>query len=305
MRHYSAAELHDVVDLDAAVEAMRAAFAALARGKAHVQPRMSLDSAGVRLNTMAAMIPALGYCGAKVYTATGTGFSFVVLLFSMRTGERLATFDAGPLTALRTAAVSCLAAEILARSDSRRLAVFGTGTQARAHVRAIAARYALEAIDVVGRAGAAAFVRRMGEETGIATRAVTVDEALDRADIVVTATRAREPLFDGARLRPGTTILAIGSARPDAAEIDVRTIERCARIGVESMDVALHEAGDLLLAERTGTAVRPKLVELGALVADTAGGRASRDEINVFESVGSALEDVAIAATAYERLRAR
>src|SRR5690349_10427815 len=140
MQHFSATDLHDVLDLPTAVETMRRAFAALAEGRASVQPRATLEAQALRLNTMAAMIPALGYCGAKVYTATGRSFSFVVLLFSMQTGERLATFDAGPLTVLRTAAVSCLAAEFLARPESRNLAVFGTGTQARAHARALAER---------------------------------------------------------------------------------------------------------------------------------------------------------------------
>jgi ornithine cyclodeaminase len=252
---------------------------------------------------MAAIIPPLGYCGAKVYTAAGPRFSFIILLFSMTTGEPLASFDAGPLTALRTAAVSCLAAGFLARRNSRRLTVFGTGTQARAHVRALAHRFALERIDVVARAHAAEFAQEIREQTGIECGVAMAAQALRSADLVVTATRAREPLFDGALVRPGTTIFAIGSARADAAEIDARTLARSARIAVESTEVALHEAGDLLLAEAAGTSVRPKLVELGALAHGSAAGRASDDEINVFESVGSALEDVAIAAAAYERMR--
>lgn len=303
MRHYHANQTEGVVDLDTAVEAMRAAYSELQSGAAQVQARQSLVSDGLRLSTMAALIPSLGYCGAKVYTATPGQFSFIIILFSTETGERLASFDAGPLTALRTAAVSCLAASYLARSESQVLSVFGTGAQARAHAIALAGRYPLYRIDVIGRGENEDFAQSIQETTGVQTTITSSVDALARADIVVTATRAQAPLFHGSQLRPGTTVLAIGSAKPDAAEIDVATLSRSARVVVESADLAWHEAGDLILAKRAGLDMDRKLVELGALITHRADGRKADDEINVFESVGSALEDVAIAAAVYERLK--
>jgi ornithine cyclodeaminase len=121
--------------------------------------------------------------------------------------------------------------------------------------------------------------------------------------VIVTATRSAVPLFDGTLVAPGCTIIAVGSARANAAEIDAVTVSGCARIVVEATDIARHEAGDLLLAGAAGVDAWPKVGELGNLLADRIGGRESDDEINLFESLGFALEDVAIAAIAYQRLR--
>jgi ornithine cyclodeaminase len=119
----------------------------------------------------------------------------------------------------------------------------------------------------------------------------------------VTATRSPTPLFDGRLLRAGCTLIAVGSARPEAAEIDAATVARCSRIVVESREAAGHEAGDLLLARRNGVEYTGKLVELAELAAGRERGRQASDEINLYESLGSALEDVAIAAFAYRKLR--
>ncbi len=302
MRHFDEHELEGLLGLEEAIEAMRAAFAAMADGNARVQPRISAELAGTRLSMMSALLPGAGHCGAKVYTAARSRFNFVTLLFSMEDGRPIASFDAGALSSLRTAAVSCLAAQYLARPQSRTLAVFGTGTQARAHAIALAQRYPIARIDVVGRGGAPAFAGEIARRTGIPTAPATAEAALARADIVVTATRSPTPLFDGGLVREGCTIIAVGSARLDAAEIDARTLERCRRIAVESAQIAAHEAGDLALAEKAGVDTRPKWVELGELAAGRAPGRGPDDEINLFESVGSALEDVAIASLAYTRL---
>jgi ornithine cyclodeaminase len=305
MRHYSEADLDGLIGIDEAVEGLRLAFLEYADGAAPVQPRVPTDANGLRLNTMAAAIPALGYCGAKVYTALRARFSFLILLFSMDDGRLVATFDAGALTQLRTAAVSVLAAESLARPDSRTLAVFGTGAQATGHVQAFARRFPLEAIYVVGIEQPQDFARETARRTGVETRVLAADDAVSRADIVVTATRSATPLFDGARLREGTTLIAVGSARSEAAEIDPVTVARCARIVVESAEQARHEAGDLLKAAAAGVPAWDKVCELGQVLAGRAPGRQSAAEINLYESLGFALEDVAIAAVAYTKLRAQ
>jgi ornithine cyclodeaminase len=301
LRHYTEDELEGVLPLHEAIEAMRAAFTEFAEGRAQVQLRTPTDApGGFRLNTMAATLPSAGVAGAKVYTAYQSRFSFVVLLFSMEDGRVLASFDAGALTRLRTAAVSALAAQYLARPESETLVVFGTGVQAEGHATAFAQRFPIRRIRIVGRDGAAGFARRIAALTGLECASLDRDSALEGADIVVTATRAAQPLFDGRSLPPGCTVIAVGSSRPNAAEIDRHLLERARCIVVESEEAARHEAGDLLLAD--GTDAWNKLVTLGDLCAGRATGRANGDEILLFESLGLALEDVAIAERAWRRL---
>lgn len=305
MRHYTEDDLDGLIGLDEAIECLRAAFLEFAQGAARVQLRIPTEFEDLRINTMAAVLPSTGYCGAKVYTALHSRFSFVILLFSIEDGRLLATFDAKELTRLRTAAVSTLASGHLARSDSRTLAVFGTGVQAAGHVRALAQKFPIKTIYVVGRNQADEFARETAELTGCETAAVKGDFAVSRADIIVTATRSLTPLFDGRLVPAGSSIIAVGSARPDAAEIDAVTVARCARIVVESAEQAHHEAGDLLMAEGAGGTPWNKVTELGPLLAGQVNGRQSPDEITLFESLGLALEDVAIASLAYSRLRER
>lgn len=305
MRQYKESDLDGLIGLDEAIECMRAAFLEFATGAARVQLRMSTEFEELRINTMAAVLPGMGTCGAKVYTASGSRFSFVILLFSTDDGRLLATFDAQALTRLRTAAVSTLAASCLARSDSRTLAVFGTGVQAAGHVLALTQKFPIKTVYVVGRRRADAFARETAELTGCETAAVNEDFAVPRADIIVTATRSATPLFDGRLVSEGTSLIAVGSARPDAAEIDAVTVSRCARIIVESTAQARHEAGDLLQAEDDSGTPWDKVSELGLLLAGQAQGKQSPEEITLFESLGFALEDVAIASLAYSRLRER
>lgn len=302
MRHCTERELEGSISLSDAMGTLREAFVAHTEGSAPVQRRVATEFAGLRLNTMAAIIPALGVCGAKVYTAVDTKFCFVVLLFSLEDGRLLATLEANGLTKLRTAAVSALAAQQLARSDSASLAIFGTGAQAAGHAKALATQFRLKEILVVGRAAAPRFAGEVQATTGVNARVVAAREAAERADIVVTATRSRTPVFDGTQLRDGCCVLAIGSARPDAAEIDRATIERASCICVEDIGQARHEAGDLIAAHAAGVPVWGRLTELGAILAGGAPGRSARGEITLFESLGFALEDIALAALAWSRI---
>ena len=301
MRHYSDQELKGLITVPEAVRALEAAFAAHARGETAVLPRHTIG-AGVEISTMSAILPAMGYCAAKVYTRIAGQFSFVVLLFSAEDGRILATFDAGELTKLRTAAVSGIAARYMARQDARRLAIFGSGRQARAHLDVLPAMLRIDGIDVVSRGDARTFCERASGEIGVPVTQATAEEALARADIVITATRSVTPLFGAELLREGTFIAAIGSAVPHAAEISPDVIKRCDRIAVEALDHAQHEAGDLIQAAQAGAFSWERTVTLGDIIVGAAAGRTSDSEITLFKSVGSALEDVAVAALAYEKL---
>jgi ornithine cyclodeaminase len=301
LRHYADQELQGLITVPEAVHALEAAFAAHARGETSVLARQTIGT-GVEISTMSAILPAAGYCAAKVYTRIAGQFSFVVLLFSASDGRILASFDAGELTKLRTAAVSGIAARYMARSQARRLTVFGSGRQARAHLDVLPAMLHLDRIDVVSRGDAREFCERSCAEIGVPVSQATAQEALAHADIVITTTRSVTPLFGAGLLREGTFIAAIGSGAPHAAELGPDVIERCDRIVVEALDHAQHEAGDLIQAERAGALDWACVATLGDLVIGASTGRAAEREITLFKSVGSALEDVAVAALAYEKL---
>ena len=303
MRHYPDAELEGLVSLSEAVAALSSAFGELGRGRAAVQPRMPTISGEFRLNTMAAVLPGTGYCGAKVYTALGNHFSFVFLLFSMADGRILATFDLAHLTQVRTAAVSMLAAKYLARHDSACLTVFGTGAQAAGQVAALCEGLPITTVNVVSRNDATAFIERMREVTKVVVKQAQAAEAVQTADVIVTATRAVMPLFDGRLVREGCFIIAVGSAQADATELDAACIGRCGKIAVEALDHAQHEAGDLIQAEKAGAFSWGRAITLSDLVLSKAKGREADSEITLFKSVGSALEDLAVVEIAYEKLR--
>ena len=251
---------------------------------------------------MSAVLPAAGYCAAKVYTRIGSQYSFVILLFTASDGRILASFDAGELTKLRTAVVSGLGGQLLARKDARRLVVFGSGRQAGAHLHVIPKMFDFDSIEVVSRGDARAFCEHMTSEIGQPVKQATAADALARGDFVVTTTRSPTPLFAADAVREGTFIAAVGSAVPRAAEIGADVIRRCDVIAVEALDHAEHEAGDLMQAAAAGALDWSRVTTLGDMLLGRAAARTSDREITLFKSVGSALEDVAVAALAYQKL---
>jgi ornithine cyclodeaminase/alanine dehydrogenase-like protein (mu-crystallin family) len=223
----------------------------------------------------------------------------VYVLFRASDLRPVATFDASPLTLQRTAAVSAIATDRLARADARRLVLFGAGEQARAHLRFMCEIRPIEVLRVVSRSRAraealVADARALGLDAALAE-----PSAVAHADIVCTCTSSATPLFDGAWLAPGTHVNAIGTYHPTARELDERTILR-ARVVVESREAALSEAGELCIPIAAGLIdaahVRADLSELlaGALVRETP------EDVTVFKSVGLGLEDLALAQAAYE-----
>ncbi|HVV22622.1 MAG TPA: ornithine cyclodeaminase family protein, partial [Pseudonocardiaceae bacterium] len=208
------------------------------------------------------------------------------LLLDGPTLTPVALVDAMALTALRTAAVSAVAVDALAKPLASSLVVFGTGPQARAHVAAIRAVRTIKQVIVVGRdrGKADAFAAEIGGAR------VGWSEDVAQADVVACCTTARTPLFDGRLLRPAATVVAVGSHEPDAAEVDATAF---GTVVVEARRTALREAGDIVLAK-----LRPEsLVELGTLVRDGVALSGPR----LFKSVGMAWEDLVVAATIHQQ----
>lgn len=288
---------------DDAQQVLLDAFRSFGSGRAAMQERIRTEADGVKLSTLGAVIPDQQVAGAKVYTTIQGQFSFVILLFSSVDGRPLACFDAQVITRLRTAACSAIAARHLARANSRRLALFGAGVQGRAHAAQMAKAFELDQILVCDPYAAADLVEQLQQACGTAVRLCDADEAVADADIVVTASRATQPLFAGDRLKPGCFVAAIGSSLPHTRELDDRALARASVVAVEWLPQTQREAGDLVLAA-PGVLPPEKLVELGALVTGQAPGRQGAQDITVYKSVGVGLEDVALAGLAYRRIAA-
>ncbi|CAG2145373.1 ornithine cyclodeaminase family protein [Cupriavidus plantarum] len=303
MLHITDEQIDRHVSATDAQAAMLAAFRSFGQQRAAMQERIRTEAGGVKLSTLGAVIPDQQVAGAKVYTTIAGQFSFVILLFSTVDGAPLASFDAGAITRLRTAACTVLAAQRLARPDAQTLALFGAGTQGAQHALQLSAALPLERILISDPHADASVAERLTAQCGIPATFATPEACVAEADIVVTASRSTTPLFAGASLRRGAFVAAIGSSLPHTRELDDTALSRAAAVVVEWRTQSLREAGDLVLAD---PAVLPdrKIVELGDVLLDRHVVRQSDDDIVIYKSVGVGLEDIALAGVAYQRITA-
>lgn len=288
------------------IDLMGEALAGLARGEG-LNPLRS----GHRLpggNGLIATMPGSigGDFGAKVISVFPGNRSVgleshqgVIVLFEGAHGRPVAVVDAAAVTAIRTAAVSGLATRTLARPEASRLAILGSGTQARTHLEAMLAVRAIRSVRAWSptRDHLEAFARDAAERWSLDVEvAASAQVAVEGADVVCTVTASAEPVLRGAWLGAGTHVNAVGSSVASAVELDPDAVAR-SRFFVDRRESALNESGDLLAAIRAGVVDESHIVaELGDLLAGSAPGRATDDEITVFESLGLAVEDLAAAA---------
>lgn len=224
------------------------------------------------------------------------------LLFDPETLTPRTLIDGAGLTALRTASVSGLATDHLARKDSHDLVIFGAGVQGRAHLHAMLAVRPIERLTIVSRSpGPAERLVAHAEGLGVSAR-IGDSDAVSDADIVCTCTTSHTPVLRGGNLRPGTHVNAIGAFRPTDRELDDDAI-RQGLLVVDTIDGALAEAGDVVIPLRSGKLSAARLTELRDIVTGAA-GRTNREDVTVFKSVGESLQD-AIVATAVSRQSAR
>jgi ornithine cyclodeaminase/alanine dehydrogenase-like protein (mu-crystallin family) len=231
----------------------------------------------------------------------------IVTLFDGETGVPTAILDAAAVTEIRTAAVSAVATSALARPDARILAILGAGTQARAHLRALTLDGRLDQVRVYSRTEARAReLAASADMAGVGLQVVrSAREALEDADVVVTATSSREPVLSRDWLKPGAHVNAVGASSPAARELDTATVAAAA-LFCDSRESLRHEAGEFQLAIREGLISGQDHVraELGEVLAGTAPGRHDAGELTVFRSLGLAIEDLAAAQSAVTAARA-
>jgi ornithine cyclodeaminase/alanine dehydrogenase-like protein (mu-crystallin family) len=228
-----------------------------------------------------------------------------VLLFDGETGALRALVDASAVTATRTAAVSAVATRVLARKDARRLAILGSGMQARSHLEAMAAVCEFDSAWVWSRTAEHARAFAAGAQVPFTVEAVeTAEEALRGADVVVTATSSPEPIVRREWLAPGAHVNAVGSSISTARELDAETVAAAA-LFADARESMVNEGGDYLFAVReAGIGPDHIRAELGEVLIGSREGRRSDDELTVFKSLGLAAEDLAAAEHVYTRAQA-
>ena len=228
-----------------------------------------------------------------------------VLLLDPTTGALVAMMDGRLITEMRTAAVSAVSVDVLARQGPTTLALLGSGVQARSHLEAIRHVRPLRHVRVWSRRRERAlqFVRLMHSSVSCAVSAVpSIEEALQGADVVVTATSATDPIVKAAMLAPGMHLAVVGSSSPKMRELDSEAVAKC-RLWVDSREAAQVEAGDILIPLREGRIDESHIVgELGDAV-DGRSGRRDDQEITMFKSLGLAVEDVATAQQVVRKAR--
>lgn len=229
-----------------------------------------------------------------------------VLLFSAGTGELLALMNASAITAIRTAAVSGVATELLAREDASDLAIIGAGVQARTHLKAMAEVRPIKRCRVASRniEHARQLAKEMSGSVPFAIEPVeTVEKAVGGADLIATVTDSKEPVVHREWISPGVHLNVVGSSTPLAREVDTATIAESA-LFVDRRESTLNEAGDYLFAMREG-AIGPEHIraELGEVLTKQKPGRTSPEEITLFKSLGLAVEDLAAANYLYRKAK--
>ncbi len=310
---------HDLVEsllpLDECILVMRDTFSMLARGEAILPLRGGLrepDGKGV-LAWMPAYLDKERLIGGKFITVFGgnrnTRFEShqgAVLLFESESGRLLAILDAGSITAIRTAACSAVATDLLAAADSSDLAILGSGTQAYMHLRSMRAIRNIKRVRVWSRntEHARNFASRASRESEIPIEHVSsVAEAVTGAHIICTVTSSTSPVLLGRWLTPGAHINAVGASVPGFRELDSEAVAK-SKLYTDRRESLFNEADDFRIPRSEGVIQDSHLVgEIGEVLTGKAPARQSKSEITLFKSLGLAVEDLAAAYRVYTKAK--
>jgi ornithine cyclodeaminase len=310
--YYTAEDVKRALPMRRAIDIMRNAFRALGENRVTMPVRTRIYSdKGVTL-----FMPALiknetgGQLGQKVVSVYGGNrdkglpvIHGIVIVIDAMTGQPKALLDGMYLTQLRTGAVTGLATELLSKHDSKTLTVFGAGGQAEQQIEAVLATRPIEHITIISRSDSSRALCERLQAQDKTRRYEWVHErerATRQADVIVTTTTSTEPLFDGAWVKDGAHVNAIGAYRPDMREVDATLLNR-ADVFVDQREAALEEAGDLLIPNEKGewllSNIKGELSELvlGNIVPDTT-------RTTFFKSCGLAVEDIAAASAVVDAL---
>lgn len=312
-------EVRGLVTMSEAIELMRVAHAELGRGEAQIIPRGRMVLQPNRrffFNCIPGLVPSMNVCAVRldayVRPIIDNRYVGVVLLFSIDTGEWIATLPDFTISAIRVAATSAVVADLVARKGASKIGILGSGHQARAHLEAISLVRPPTRIRAYSptRAHLDSFCEQMTTLVGQPVVAADPDAVVEGADIIIAATNTREPVFDGSLLRPGTHVVTIrgldkfGTGR----EVDSATCQR-ADLGVfnsfEQVQIDRQTAETEAL-DRLRSVGASAATEAAEVVAGHHPGRTSSDQVTVhFNNGGQGIQFAAIGQQIFERARAR
>ncbi len=307
----SAEEVKRLLTYEACIPLMREAMIALSAGRTRQTLRQIVDLAdGRAFGVMPGAMLDGGAFGAKLvsvypdnFARGGPSHQGVVVLFDPATGAPAAILEAGEITAIRTASASAAATDTLARPDARILAILGYGEQAWRHVEALRLVRRIEEVRIWGRSKerAAAFAERV-RAIGLEAKAMEdVASAVDGADMICTVTAAPEPILFSRWVADGTHVNAVGSSRDGPAEIAGDLVAR-SRFFADHRQGVLEQGAEFIRAREAGLIDEDHLIgEIGEVFGGTVPGRTSEDEVTIYKSLGSIVQDLAAA----EHIRAR
>jgi alanine dehydrogenase len=268
-------------------------------------PRTVARDSGLWLRTLTAVPPGARYMGAKLF---GIGrrrtLQYVIVLIDQETGEVAGFVDANLITAYRTAATSAVAVDLLAGTGPQVMGLLGSGAEAQSHLRAIARVRNLKTVQVFSPTPEKreAFAQRFTQELGVECRAVaSAEAAVAGSDMAAARSRNEEPILFGRWLRPSMVVVSIGSTLPEQREIDSSVVAACDLIVCDVVDEVIAETGDMLAAAREGVEFKSKIVSLNQLLSQTTPQGAAKPAMPLFKSVGSALQDLAVAELVFDK----
>lgn len=304
---YDEANVKASILMPDAIHAMRNAFIALSNGSAIVPNRINLpmeDQNALHLS-MPAYIKGGAYNTIKLvdvhFDNPQKGLPLingVILVMNAKKGDPLALIEGKSVTALRTGAGTGLATDLLARKNSKRAIIFGTGAQAKTQIDAIRSVRNLTSIIVIGKSEEKT-IKFCNSFDSIIQPGEVSD--LKNADIICTATTSKTPLFNFEDIKAGVHINAIGAHQADTRELDTSLIQK-SKVYIDQLSSSQIEAGDLIIPINEGKYNWNNIEgELGELIDEKIAGRTSEDEITIFNSIGNAVQDLVIASMVFEK----
>ena len=298
----------EVLTMDTALEAVEEGFVHLAKGAAFNFPRHRLPNGGGTFNFMAATAPELGVMGLKTYGVGSGRTRFFVYLHAVDTSEILAVIEASGMGQIRTGAASGIATKYMAREDASAVGMIGSGYQASAQLEAVCRARNITSAKIYSRSreNRERLASVMERRLCIDVRAVdSGEECVQDADVVNVITTSTKPVLLGEWLKPGAHVNAAGNNHWMKQEIDYEVVRRAGVIAVDDVDGAKVECGDLIYPIDRGITTWNHVRNLSDIVAGRIDGRASDDDITLFESQGLAIEDIAVGIRVYQAARGR
>ncbi|SDB87985.1 ornithine cyclodeaminase/alanine dehydrogenase [Raineyella antarctica] len=301
LRMLSAADVEQLADWREAIDALRDAYGRHLTDDMVPMRSMARDT-GIWLRGMTAISTSGKHVGAKMITVNRQNVkaSYTVLLIDREVATLKALVDGSHITGLRTAATSAVFVDQAAPQRPVRVAVVGSGFEAYNHFLAVSKIREVASATVFSprETSRQAFADRAAAETGlVVVPAASAEEAVRGADVVLCAARSRDesPTLSGAWVGPGTTVVSIGSTLPEQREVGTDLLAKAARIVADMVEEVSEDTGDFLAAKADGIDFEGRLFSLADIVSGRQAARTGEDEIVVYKSVGSALQDIVVA----------